>query len=124
MIFLKYIIRTLSPVYVLQMFSLNVCFKAAQLTKIGSESSMDELENLLAQKKDLCFGSGKPHWMASASICPSGGAETTKAENMTTDDERENLLAQADLPYWMPSDSIAPSGSAKMTKAESMTKVI
>lgn len=106
------------------MFSLNVCFKAAQLTKIGSESSMDELENLLAQKKDLCFGSGTPHWIASASICPSGGAETTKAENMTTDDERENLLAQADLPYWMPSDSIAPSGSAKMTKAENMTKVI
>jgi len=124
MIFLKNIIRTLSPVYVLQMFSLIVCFKAAQLTKIGSESSMDELENLLAQKKDLCFGSVKPHWMASASICPSSGAETTKAENMTTDDERENLLAQADLPYWMPSDSIAPSGSAKMTKAENMTKVI
>lgn len=98
--------------------------QAAQLTKIGSESSMDELENLLAQKKDLCFGSGTPHWMASASICPSGGAETTKAENMTTDDERENLLAQADLPYWMPSDSIAPSGSAKMTKAENMTKAI
>ncbi|PNY14245.1 hypothetical protein L195_g010921 [Trifolium pratense] len=97
----------------------------------GPESSMDGLENLLAQKADLCFGSGKPHWMPSDSISPSsGGAEMTKAENVKTD-ERENLLAQKEdlyfgsgKPHWMLSDSISPSNGANMTKAENMTKAI
>ncbi|GAU40352.1 hypothetical protein TSUD_319640 [Trifolium subterraneum] len=109
----------------------NVCFKGALLTKIGPESSMDGLENLLAQKLDLCFGSGKPHWMPSDSISPSSsGAEMTKAANVKTD-ERENLLAQKEdlcfgsgKPHWMPSDSISPSDGANMTKAENMTKAI
>ncbi|MCH88264.1 hypothetical protein A2U01_0009148, partial [Trifolium medium] len=99
--------------------------QGALLTKIGPESSMDGLENLLAQKADLCFGSGKPHWMPSDSISPSGGgAEMTKAENVKTD-ERENLLAQKEdlcfgsgKPHWMLSDSISPSDGANMTKAE------
>ncbi|CAI8610662.1 unnamed protein product [Vicia faba] len=57
--------------------------QGVQLTKIAPEYSVDEPENQLAQKADLCFRSEKPHWMPSGFISLSGGAEMTKEENMT-----------------------------------------
>ncbi|KAL5075405.1 hypothetical protein RYX36_014389 [Vicia faba] len=57
--------------------------QGVQLSKIAPEYSVDEPENQLAQKADLCFRSEKPHWMPSGFISLSGGAEMTKEENMT-----------------------------------------